>query len=125
MDLILGKRKKIVITHELYGAVIKGAHDMKIAGHFALNSTMTRLRALFYFPCMALQVQQYLVHCEECLHKKRGVDDKSYQYASTERGSLNQSCHIDIWGPVKEDADGYKYVLAMEEVYTRYCFLYP
>ena len=65
---------------------------MKIAGHFAFNSTMTRLRALFYFPSMSSQVQQYLAHCEECLHKKSGVDDKSYQYANTERGYLSQSC---------------------------------
>ena len=79
MDLVLGKRKKIIITHELYGTVIKGAHDMKTAGHFAPNSTMTRLRALFYFPSMSSQVQQYLAHCEECLHKKRGLDDKRYQ----------------------------------------------
>ena len=54
MDLILGKRKKIVIHHELYGTGIKGVHDMKTAGHFALNSAMTRLRALFYFPFMSL-----------------------------------------------------------------------
>ena len=59
------------------------------------------------------------------MHKKRCVEDKSYHYASTERRYLNKSCHIDIWGPTKEDAVGYKYVLAMEEVYTRYCIFIP
>ena len=98
MDLILGKRKKIIIPHELYGKVIKGAHDMKAAGHFALNSTMTRLRALFYFLGVTAQVQQYLAECVECPHKKRGNNDKKYKYASTEKGYINQSCHIDIWG---------------------------
>ena len=125
MDLILGKWKKILIPCELYGKVIKGAHDMKAAGHFALNSTMTRLRALFYFPGITAQVQHYLAECEECLHTKRGNNDKKFKYTSTEKGYLNQSCHIDIWGPTPPDSSGYKYVLAMEEVYTRYCIFVP
>ena len=57
--------------------------------------------------------------------QKRGNNDKKFKYASTEKGYLNQSCHIDIRGQTPPDSSGYKYVLAMEKVYTRYCIFVP
>ena len=86
MDLILGKRKKIVIPYELYGEIICGAHDIKAADHFTMASTLMRLRGLFCFPGMKMQIQHYIAKCEECLHKQRGVNNKRYKYASTEKG---------------------------------------
>ena len=74
---------------------------------------------------MTAQVQYYLAKCDECLHKKRGVSDKRYKFASTERGYLNQFCQIEIFCPTQPDSSGYRYVLAMEEVYTRYCIFVP
>ena len=69
LDLILGKRKKIVVPHELYGEIICGAHDIKAAGHFTMASTLTRLKVLLYFPGMRMQIQHHIAKCEECLYK--------------------------------------------------------
>ena len=47
MDLILGKRAKIILPPSLYGQAIFAAHDAKTAGHFTVKSTLMRLQTLF------------------------------------------------------------------------------
>ena len=81
LDLILGKRKKIVVPHELYGKVIKGENDVKAAGHFALSNTITLLRALFYFPGMTTQTQHYLANVRNVYTNRGGsmINDLSTQ----------------------------------------------
>ena len=49
LDLVLGKRGKIVLPPSLYGQAIFAAHDAKTAGHFTLQSMLMRIRSVFTF----------------------------------------------------------------------------
>lgn len=59
--------------------IYESFHDSKIAGHFGRNKTTERLRALFYWPKLDEETEEYVRGCDTCerdkasRHKKYGL----------------------------------------------------
>ena len=108
LDLVLGKRKKIILPPSLYYKVIAAAHTHKLAGHFSLNSTLSCLISKFFFPSTYTECRNYIQQCEECLVEVRGFNDKRFKQTTVESGYLNHCCHVNLFGPIQNGSSGYK-----------------
>jgi len=68
-------------SRELKHTIFKAEHDSRVAGHFGQFKTLERIKANFWWPGMAQDVEEYVRSCDACQrnkstrHKKYGLLD--------------------------------------------------
>ena len=68
----LRRRGKLVVGNNASVKlhIFKWLHDSAIGGHSGRNSTLHRIKTLFYWPKMSLEVQNYVRNCSTCQRNK-------------------------------------------------------
>ncbi|KAL2243822.1 UNVERIFIED_CONTAM: hypothetical protein Sindi_0500200 [Sesamum indicum] len=56
--------------------IIKALHDSALGGHSGINGTYQRIKSLFYWPTLKIDVQTWVKECETCLRSKH--ENNSY-----------------------------------------------
>lgn len=68
----LQRREKIVLGNNpsLKLHIFKWLHDSAVGGHSGRDATLHRIKTLFYWPKMSLEVQNYVCNCSTCQRNK-------------------------------------------------------
>lgn len=68
----LRRRGKLVIGNdtEIKLHIFKWLHDSAVGGHSGRDATLQRIKSLFYWPKMSLEVQNYVRNCSVCQRNK-------------------------------------------------------
>lgn len=76
--------------------IFKWLHDSAIGGHSGRDSTLHRIKTLFYWPNMSLEVQNYVRNCSTCQRNK---------YDQSAKPGLLQPLHVPagIWESISLD----------------------
>uniref|UniRef100_A0A1J3IVR9 Transposon Ty3-I Gag-Pol polyprotein n=2 Tax=Noccaea caerulescens TaxID=107243 RepID=A0A1J3IVR9_NOCCA len=74
----LRRRGKLVIGNdpEVKLQIFKWLHDSAIGGHSGRDATLHRVKSLFYWPKMSLEVQNYVRNCSVCQRNKYDLSAK-------------------------------------------------
>lgn len=117
---------KLWIPSSLTENLIKKAHDPPQAAHGGRAKTLYRLRQLFYWPGMVLQVRQFCDRCDVCKSTKppnQILRPPMGQQMKVDRPF--QQLYIDLLGPYPLSKDGHMYLFVCLDNLTKFVLIKP
>lgn len=102
--------------------IIRANHDD--VGHFAVDKTIERIRAKYWFPRLKKTVSKYIKNCLHCIYyknihgKKPGKLHPIPKYARP-----FHTIHIDHLGPFVKSTQQNSYLLVMVDSFTKFVFI--
>ena len=112
--------KQILLPSSLRNETLQSLHDHM--GHMGRDKTLSLCKERFYWPKMAVDVENYVTHCPRCIHRKKPPDrtplipiDTSYplEVVSMDHLSLEPS------------KGGFQHILVITDIFTRYAVAIP
>ncbi|GFX36601.1 transposon Tf2-9 polyprotein [Trichonephila clavipes] len=118
-------RKQVCIPHCLKAKILESVHS-EYGGHLKFFKTYHRLSENFFWHNMYKDTKNFVRSCTICLSPKNAfkIPPAPHQLVeqSTEPG---ETCHMDIFGPLKTTLKGNSYVLSMIDAFTKYIHIVP
>ncbi|GFS82616.1 retrovirus-related Pol polyprotein from transposon 17.6 [Trichonephila clavipes] len=118
-------RKQVCIPHCLKAKILESVHS-EYGGHLKFLKTYHRLSENFFWHNMYKDTKNFVRSCTICLSRKNAfkIPPAPHQLVeqSTEPG---ETCHMDIFGPLKTTLKGNSYVLSMIDAFTKYIHIVP
>ena len=116
---------KIVIPEVMLLEMLKQHHEHPLAGHMGVQSTASRLKALYWWPRLRGECEEFVKNCVSCNQrspygKRRAplqelpASDRPFDFVA-----------IDIVGPLPRTENGDKYILSILDHFSRYLEMVP
>ena len=106
---------------KLRDEIFRFSHMHPSAGHFGTQATAARAALKFYWPGMASALKQQVKRCDTCLAKIQQVNLKGGQHKPRKHGFPGEVLYVDLVGPMPETPDGMRYIVTMQDGFSRYC----
>ena len=103
----------------------KSVHSAPDAGHWGIDSTQERAHRYFFWPDMNLDIRIWVASCDICVTKKRKTDNKKCQHKPRYSGYPMQTIYVDTYGPMPLSPKGNRYLLTVEDAFTKYTQCLP
>lgn len=117
---------KIVVPKSHRQSIIQQHHDTPTAGHTGVWKTLGRLAQKYYWPKMRADVARYVRACKVCLANK--PDHKGPAGLMAGRPNISRPWEfvsVDLVGPLPPSTTGYKYILSVQDYFTKFCVFFP
>ena len=105
------------LRHELMTA----AHASRFAGHGGVDKTLARLRSLYWWPGMTVDVKKFVRECQLCQEaktpKRHSVREPLCPLPCPT--APNWRVHLDLFGPLALSADGNRYILVCTDAFSK------
>ena len=118
-------RLQICIPERLRPATHIWSHAHPSAGHFGIQSTLQRLAVRSYYPGMKKDSETRVKACPDCLAKIQRVKVRDATHQPRKTGYVGELLFVDLVGPMPTTRDQHKYILTMEDAYSRYVMAVP
>lgn len=117
-------RDLIVLPDKLAENIIRKCHEDN--GHFGAEKLEQILRQQYSITKLGEKVKKCISNCVVCLisDRKRGKKEGQLHPIPKEDRPL-ETFHIDHLGPMTSTDKQYKYILAIIDAFTKFCWLYP
>ena len=122
-DSPLGKNQNLVVVlpRSLRRKFLQIVHDSPLEGHMGRDRTWDRTRGLVWWPGVKADVTKYVAGCDVCQRVKHGSKRKAPLEKTDIPKQRFQRIQMDFVGPVQASVpEGLTYVLAIQDVLTRY-----
>jgi len=116
---------QLIVPAPLRRRLFQHAHAGPLAAHLGAARTLELLQRAYYWPAMRRDVTQW---CKECVNCARAKGPPSRPHGFLQKiytGEPMDLVAIDILSGLPATADGYKYILALTEYFTKWCEAYP
>ena len=120
-----GKRLQICVPEKLKLAVHEWSHAHPTAGHFGIIATLQRCSQRFYYPGMKKDSETRVKACPDCLAKIQRVKVRDAVHHPRKTGYVGELLFVDLVGPLPVTRDQYKYILTIEDAYSRHVTAVP
>lgn len=115
-----------LLTDQEIGDIIRESHGQTATQHFGEFKTIQRARELGSWPNMEKEISEYVKRCPVCqLHKKTRIRAREEAIVTDTPTEPNEKIAMDIYGPLCETKDGYKYILSIQDMLTKFLTLIP
>lgn len=74
---------------------------------------------------MRTQVKEYINNCLKCLSYSVPSGKKEGELYIYDKGKPFNTLHIDHYGPLKKEKDGYTHIFIVIDAFTKFVVLYP
>ena len=118
-------RDLICLPDSLIDRVFTLCHTHPLSGHFALASTLKRIRYRFMFPHMTGLIATKLIGCQGCVQKLAKDPYKHSVFCSREVPGINEKINWDICGPLPTSPNNNTYILSIIDYFSRWAELIP
>ena len=115
----------VVLPPEYIPRALHLAHSSPTAGHGGAKVTLNRLSKFAYWPGMKREVDRYCKSCLVCCRFKRVNNPSAPLRQYPDVSAPFQRVHMDIVGPLGTSTNGYKYILTVIDVMTRFLITAP
>ena len=114
--------QRILVPNQakLRDEIFRFSHMHPSAGHFGAQATAARAGLKFYWPGMASELKQQVKKCDTCLGKIQQVNLKGGQHKPRKHGFPGEVLYMDLVGPMPETPDGMKYIVTLQDGFSRY-----
>jgi hypothetical protein len=124
-DAKLTNQVRAMAPLSIRSTLIELAHDHPLAGHFATEKTLLRLKSHWFWPNMNQEVEKHCKACKICLETNAPL---AYGNAPLEPLPtalyFAHRVHADLLGPMPLD-QGHKYLLALVDAYSGHSTMIP
>ncbi len=110
----------IILPRSLANAAIDNAHGTLLTGHGGIDKTVARIRQLYYWPSLIVDVKQRLKECLRCQKALRSAPMAENLHPLPLCSAPNQRIHCDLFGPLKTVDNSKAHVLCITDAYTKY-----
>ncbi len=110
----------IILPRSLANAAIDNAHGTLLTGHGGIDKTVARIRQLYYWPSLIVDVQQRLKECLRCQKALKSAPMAENLHPLPLCSAPNQRIHCDLFGPLKTTDNSKAHVLCITDAYTKY-----
>ena len=117
-------RNVILVPEKFKDAVFYWSHQHQSAGHFSDQPTVMRAKLKWFYPGMTSDLKRKIRSCSSCLAKAR-VNNKDCVYRPRKSGFPGERLNIDLVGPLPQTPTGNRYILTIEDAFTRFCHAVP
>ncbi|GFX08811.1 integrase catalytic domain-containing protein [Trichonephila clavipes] len=118
-------RKQVCIPHCLKARILESVHS-EYGGHLKFFKTYHRLSENFFWQNMYKDTKNFVRSCTICLSRKNAFKIPPAPHQPVEQSQEPaETCHIDIFGPLKTTPKGNSYVLSMIDAFTKYIDIVP
>ncbi|GFU28879.1 retrovirus-related Pol polyprotein from transposon 17.6 [Trichonephila clavipes] len=118
-------RKQVCIPHCLKAKILESVHS-EYGGHLNFFKTYHRLSENFFWQNMYKDTKNFVRSCTICLSRKNAFKIPPAPHQPVEQSKEpGETCHMDIFGPLKTTPKGNSYVLSMIDAFTKYIHIVP
>ncbi|GFW30325.1 gypsy retrotransposon integrase-like protein 1 [Trichonephila clavipes] len=118
-------RKKVCIPHCLQARILESVHS-EYGGHLNFFKTYHRLSENFFWQNMYKDTKNFVRSCTVCLSRQNAFKIPPAPHQPVEQSQKpGETCHIDIFGPLKTTPKGNSYVLSMIDAFTKCIHIIP
>ena len=79
----------------------------------------------FYWPNMLSYLRRQVRTCNRCLAKIRKVNNHNTEYQRKSHGFPNKVLYLDLMGPLLEISQGDRFILTMQDGFSKYACAHP
>ena len=119
------QRRRLLVPEALRERVFFWTHKHPSCGHFGKEATVLRATPRFYWPGMKRDLQRQVGQCPECLTKIRQCNQRDAQHKPQRSGFPGERLSVDLVGPLPETINGYKYIMTVEDLFTKFVQAFP
>ena len=119
------KIHQICVPEKLQVVVHDWSHAHPTSGHFGIRATLLRCAERFYYPGMKKDSETRVKACPECLAKIQRVKVRDATHQPRKTGYVGELLFVDLVGPMPISQDQHKYILTIEDAYSRYVAAVP
>ena len=117
--------RRLVVPQHKYETVFYWAHSHLMSGHFGSTATYDRAVNKFYWPGMLLYLKQQVGMCGVCLAKVQKPDAREVKHCPLVKGYLGEMLYVDLVGPLPRTKTDLRYILTIEDAFTKYVHAVP
>ena len=111
---------KLCIPKERVGGVLKENHDTTQAGHLGVEKTCSRIKQLYYWPGLVLDVARYVGRCDICQRFKVEQRRPAGKMGTREVQEPWLLVATDIMGPLVRSSKGNQYIIVFQDLFTKW-----
>ena len=115
-------KDRLLIPQHMRDRVIRAAHH--VMGHRGPKATKHRLGQAAIFPHMTKHIRHTLAACHDCQTKSKPTKQRTTLRPSTASGPF-EVWTMDFVGPLPRSTKGYKYILTLRDVFTKWVEAFP
>ena len=113
-------RVQVILPRTLRDNIMTQLHCAATSGHLGTMKTLERIKQRFYWVGWRKDVTRFVSHCEACNVVKRAHKRNFVPLTQQLFGEAFERVSIDIIGPLSATSRGYRYVLTMEDNFTKW-----
>ena len=117
---------RALVPEGLKEQVFLHLHCHPTAGHFGAEATKKRARSRFYYPSMGEDLSKAVASCTTCVAKRTTTDNKKgVTHQPRRTGYPMQRIYLDLVGPLPLTTRSNRYILTIEDAFTRWVAAIP
>ena len=116
--------KQIVAPKEVSNRILATLHNSPTGGHLGQNKTLNKVRYWFYWTGYKDQVIRWCRRCDVCVQSSPGPKRTLAQLGRVPVAAPLEHIGVDIMGPIPEANDGNKYILVLEDYFSKWTEAY-
>jgi len=117
--------RQVILPPSLREQALILCHDVLTSGHFGPHKTHEKLKQRFLWNGMKRDTEDYCLGCVQCAKRKNAGLKRRAPLQTYIVGSPMQKVSLDIAGPFPISKQGNKYILVVNDCYTRWVECYP
>ena len=118
--VLSAKDLRVAIPHSMRKEIIDEAHNSWIGGHGGVFKTTERIKAEFWWPSMALDIETHVRDCSTCLRAtNKGLPAPPPLQPLPEPAGPNRRIHADLFGPLKDSVRKNNFVLVITDAFSK------
>lgn len=116
---------QIVLPYSLHSDVLTQMHDAPVGGHFGVERTLARLQTHYYWYQMREDVVLWCRTCTSCAAKARPTKTPQAPMGTVKVGAPMERVALDIMGPLNETDQHNRYILVVQDYFSKWVEAYP
>lgn len=116
---------QIILPQAFQDEVLKQMHDGPVGGHFGVKRTLDRLETRYYWFGMKQDVTVWCRTCKSCAAKARPRKTPRAPMGTVRVGVPMERIAIDLMGPMNETDRYNRYILVVQDYFTKWVEAYP
>ena len=111
---------RVVVPKGRRQALLDMAHSGLVSGHFGVKKTYAKLSSHFIWPRMWVEVKAYVRSCGGCQRASRNTNARAPLQPLPCVGEPFHLVAFDLVGPIPKSVSGYRYILTMMDMFSKY-----
>ena len=117
--------KQLVLPQKYRREVLMQLHNSVSGGHLGVSKTLGKVRERFYWVQCRKDVQSWCRNCDLCASKRGPQRKVCAPMGQYNVGAPLERIAVDVLGPLPASSRGNKYLLVIQDYFTKWVEVYP